>query len=378
MEVERLGLLEILNSRTDPTVEAVINGAKGKAPSGASDGTHESSCHVPENLRERNEELRESIVGENFTQEEFDHELENIDGTGSFERLGAASIASSFAFWNAQNGEPVGKFPYPLSNVVGGGEHGGNTSIQEFLVLPLEAESFPEAVRTNAKIYRELKKRYSRKVRGINDEGALITSMDDEETLRAVKEVADSYGARVGLDVAANELYSEGKYQIGSMQRPLEPGEMLEFIENLIEDFELCYVEDPFHEDDFSMHSELTKSVNDALICGDDLFVTQAERLQTGISEGSCDSLIVKPNQAGTVSRARETLELAKREGYAPVVSHRSGETCDHTISDLSLEWGSPIIKAGIADIRIAKLNRLIELWEASENPEMAEIQNIL
>lgn len=374
MEVNSVELREILNSRTDGTVEAEVNHTSGKAPSGASSGSNEAACHVPGELETIEEELQDRMEGEEFSQEEFDSALEDLDGTGNFGRVGAVAVASSFAFRRARGFDHGKTFPLPLSNVVGGGEHGGNTSIQEFLVIPVGAESFPEAVETNTKIYRELKDRYSRKVQGMNDEGALITSMDDEETLRAVKKVADKYGARLGLDIAANELYEDGKYRISMMGDPLAPERMKDFVQKLIDDFDLLYVEDPFHEEDFRMHAELTRDNPEVLVCGDDLFVTQRDRLQTGVSENSCNSLIVKPNQAGTVSRARSTVELAEEESYTPVISHRSGETCDSTISDLALEWDCPVIKAGIADIRIAKLNRLIKLWDRAEDPEMASV----
>jgi enolase len=260
-----------------------------------------------------------------------------------------------------------------LSNIIGGGEHGGNTAIQEFLVLPVKAESFREAIEINTAIYQELKEEYSGKVEGINDEGALIMSTDDRKTLKLLKKVSDKHGARIGLDVAASEFYEEGKYKMDSMDLENNPIEHLEFIQDLIDEYNLIYVEDPFDQEDFRMHAKLTSKNPDVLICGDDLFTTDKERLQEGIESASCNSLIVKPNQIGTVSDAKETVELAKENDYVPVISHRSGETCDATISDLSLEWGCPIIKAGIADIRIAKLNRLIRLWDHAENPEMNE-----
>ncbi|MFB6190646.1 MAG: enolase C-terminal domain-like protein [Candidatus Nanohaloarchaea archaeon] len=369
MKIESLQLREIIDSRTNPTVEAEINESYGKAPSGASTGRHEVDCSVPEHL-DATEELLGKLEGKDLTQQEFDKKLRELDGTDDFSRIGAASIATSFAFKKSSGFNHSEKFPYPLSNVIGGGEHGGNTAIQEFLVVPVEAESFPEAVRTNAEIYQELKERYSRKVQGINDEGALITSMDDENTLKAVKKVADDYGARVGLDVAAGEMYEDGEYRVDSMHERFSGEEMLEFIQKLIDEFNLLYVEDPFDQDDFEMHAKLASKNPDVLVCGDDLFTTNKERLREGIEKRACNSLIVKPNQIGTVSDALETVELAKSEDYVPVVSHRSGETCDATISDLALEWEAPFIKAGIADIRIAKLNRLIRLWD-QEGGEM-------
>ncbi len=370
MKIDSIQLREIIDSRTKPTVEAEINRCTGKAPSGASTGRHEVNCSVPEHL-DATEELLKKLEDRDMSQEDFDGKLKELDDTDDFSRIGAVSIASSFAFKNAAGFDHGNQFPYPLSNVVGGGEHGGNTAIQEFLVVPVNAESFPEAVKTNTKIYLELKERYSQKVKGMNDEGALITSMDDEQTLKAVKKVADKYDARLGLDIAAGELYRDGKYRIDSMRQDLEPKEMLKFVQKLIDEFDLLYVEDPFDQEDFRMHAKLTKKNPDVLVCGDDLFTTNKERLQEGIDNGACNSLIVKPNQIGTVSDAKETVELAKENDYTPVISHRSGETCDSTISHLALEWGCPFIKAGIADIRIAKLNRLIRLWDEIDGVEM-------
>ena len=370
MRIEDLQLRQIIDSRTRPTIEAEINGSYGKAPSGASTGEHEAKCHVPQHLDEIEELMQEHFEGRDLTQEEFDSELEEIDGSDDFSRLGATAIASSFAFKNASGFDHGKQFPLPLSNVIGGGEHGGNTSIQEFLVLPVEAETFPEALETNTQIYQELQDRYSNKIKGMNDEGALITSMDDEETLEKLKKVADEHGARIGLDIAASEFYENGKYRMDSLGQVNSAPQQLEFVQELIDEYDLVYVEDPFDEEDFRSHAKLTSRNPDVLICGDDLFTTNKDRLQEGIDMSSCNSLIVKPNQIGTVSDARETAELAHEYDYTPVISHRSGETCDSTISDLALEWNCPIIKAGIADIRIAKLNKLMRLWDKEEEAE--------
>ena len=371
MRIDSIQLREIIDSRTKPTVEAEINGSYGKAPSGASTGRHEAKCHVPQHLEELEQLMQDKLEGRELTQEEFDQKLKEIDGSDDFSRLGAAAIASSFAFKNAAGFNHTGDFPLPLSNVIGGGEHGGNTSIQEFLVLPVNAETFPEALKTNTAIYQELKDRYSQKIKGINDEGALITSMDDEKTLRVLKKVADEYDARIGLDIAATEFYENGKYRMTSMGEVNSPEQQLEFVQKLIDEFDLIYVEDPFDEDDFQHHARLTAKNPDVMICGDDLFTTNRDRLEKGVINGACNSLIIKPNQIGTVSDARETVELAEEEDYTPVISHRSGETCDSTISDLALEWECPVIKAGIADIRIAKLNKLMRLWDHREDAEI-------
>lgn len=371
MNIKELQIREIIDSRTKPTIETEINNSYGKAPSGASTGEHEAKCFVPDHLQDLEKHIKDKIEGRNLSQEEFDKELEEIDDTEDFSRLGAIAIASSLAFKNAEGFNHTESFPYPLSNVIGGGEHGGNTAIQEFLVLPVEAETFPEAVKTNTKIYQELKDRYKTKIRGINDEGALITSMDDEKTLRNLKKVADKHGARIGLDIAANEIYSNGKYIYPALNQRLNPEEQLEFVQKLIDEFDLIYVEDPFHEEDFTKHAELTSKNPEIMITGDDLFVTNKDRLAKGIEQEACNSLIVKPNQIGTVTKTKQTVATAQRNNYTPVISHRSGETCDSSISDLALEWETPVIKAGIADIRIAKLNKLIRLWDKKKNPKM-------
>jgi len=370
MEVESIELTQILNSRTNYTVEAKINGVKASAPSGASTGTHEARCFVPDHLDDI-EGLLSKTEGLNLNQGEFDEKLRELDGTEDFSRIGAAGIASSFAFKQASGFEHSNNFPLPLSNIIGGGEHGGNTSIQEFLVLPVNSESFPEAIETNRNIYQDLKDRYSRRIKGMNDEGALITSMDDEQTLKALKKVADDYDAAIGVDVAASEFFENGRYRLSSLGLEHDAEGQFDFIERLIDSFDLMFVEDPFDQEDFRMHARLAKKFPDTLICGDDLFTTNKERLQEGIENGAGNSLIVKPNQIGTISDARETVELAKENDYTPVISHRSGETCDSTISDLALEWECPIIKAGIADIRIAKLNQLLRLWNDAEGPEI-------
>lgn len=378
MDIDGLHLDRVIDSRTNPTVACTINGSTAMAPAGASAGSHEASCFVPDNLEEIEEELHVEIGHQDLDLDEFDALLQDLDGTHGFDRIGSVSIAASLAFKQASGFDRGSVFPYPLGNIVGGGEHGGNTAIQEFLVLPVEADSFPEAVRINSAIYQEMKERYENKILGMNDEGALVTRMDDEETLEKLSTVAEEHGARVGLDVAATELWDGSVYRYPSMNMELPPREQLKFMQKLTEEYDLAYVEDPFHEDDFEHHQALRRET-DTLVVGDDLFVTDADRLQRGIDEGAGNSIIIKPNQIGTVSATRRTVRLAQDNDYTPVLSHRSGETTDTSISDLALEWDVPILKAGVADIRIAKLNHLILAWNrmerAGRDPEMAEVR---
>jgi len=361
--IEELSLRKILNSRANYTVEAEVNGEISSAPSGASTGKHEAKCFVPDQLGQIETELEENLIDFPLDQKKIDNKLKEIDGSNNFAKLGAVAIATSMASKKAIGFSHSDKFPYPLSNLIGGGAHGGNTSIQEFLVLPLKAESFPEALETNAKIYKELKKRYQQKIMGINDEGALITRMNDEDTLKALKKVADKYGASIGLDVAASDFWdsSSGTYHWKAMDLELKPEQQVKYINKLIEKYDLVYVEDPVQEEDFENLGKIKK--NNCLIVGDDTFVTNLKRLKQGIEQEAGNSLIIKPNQIGTISQAKETTKLANNNSYTPVLSHRSGTTSDPFLADLSLEWEIPIIKAGLADIRIAKLNKLLRLW---------------
>lgn len=373
MHIESLDLRVIYNSRVKPTVEAEINGVTAAAPSGASTGTHEALCFVPEDIQAIEEELAARVEGEEFSQEEFDAELAEYDGTDNFAEIGAVAIASSFAFKKAAGMENDLVYPYPVGNLLGGGAHGGNTSIQEFLVIPTAAGSVPEAMEILSNVYHGFRDRHKRRITGTNDEGAYITKMGDEESLQAVTEVAEEHGARVGLDVAATEFYEDGTYSYGALGEEMTPEEQVKFMERLVDTYDLLYLEDPFEEDDFEHLAELTDRVSDALIVGDDTFVTQVERLQRAVEIDAGNAIIVKPNQAGTVTAARETIELALENGYVPTVSHRSGETTDPVIADLALEWGAPLMKAGIGGIRTAKNNELLRQWDR-HGGEMADL----
>ncbi|MCJ7479309.1 MAG: enolase [Candidatus Nanohaloarchaeota archaeon QJJ-7] len=374
MEISSLSLREVYDSRVESTVEAEINGEIAAAPSGASTGTHEALCFVPDNLGRVEEELKEELEGRELDQDEFDSVLEEVDGTDNFSDIGSVAIASSLAFRKAEGFDRGEKFPYPVGNLVGGGAHGGNTSIQEFLVLPLQSSTVPEAMDALSKVYNEFGERYSRHITGINDEGAYITKMGDEETLKAVKKVTEEHGASVGVDIAASEFYEDRKYRYSSMGHEFDPDEQLKFMERLVDQFGLVYVEDPFEEEDFDRLAELTSRIHDTLVVGDDVFVTQEGRLQRGIELGSGNSTIIKPNQAGTVTRTRDAFELADENGYVPVNSHRSGETCDPAIADLALEWGAPLLKSGISGIRTAKNNQLLREWDRGDG-EMADVE---
>lgn len=368
----------MLDSRGKWTLEAEINGSRGVAPSGASTGSYEALC-IPADRAVKiiNTFLRKKLVGRTLTQESVDSVLEAADGTPNFSRIGGnTAVAISFAAYNAINPRLKSVFPLPLGNVVGGGAHGGSTDFQEFLVIPKKPKSMDDAIGKNAEVYHRLRSvlESRKRLQGMNDEGALVTPLDNRKTLDLVSSVAEDVGCRVGLDVAASEFYKNGRYVYRDGSR-LSAGEQVDYIAGLIKKYKLAYVEDGLHEDDFKGFTELTqKAGKKCLISGDDLFVTNADRLQDGIDMKACNSIIIKPNQVGTISFAQNTVRLAVKNKYVPVVSHRSAETCDSTISRLALDWGCPIIKAGVVDMRVSKLNELLRRWDKARRPRMARL----
>ena len=374
---------KILDSRGNWTIEVFVNGVSGIAPSGASTGTFEAKIIPADKAVDIvNSLLRKKLLKKKLSQVSVDNLLEEIDGTADFSKIGGnTATAVSFAAHNAMlYGRLPSKkvFPYPLGNVFGGGAHGGATSIQEFLAVPIKAKTFPDAVGINAELHHRLREVFKKKVGfvGINDEGALTADVNDLKALDIITDVAKDVGCRIGLDMAASEFFDGTRYNYDSLKQKLKPSDQVDFVIDIIKTYKLVYVEDPLNEDDFENTAELTKKVGSKiLIAGDDIFVTNAERLQIGIDAGAGNSLIIKPNQVGSITRAKKTVNLALKNDYLPVVSHRSAETTDHTISALSLEWGSPLFKAGVVDMRISKLNSMITAWNRCKSPGMAKLR---
>jgi enolase len=390
--IERVRLREVLDSRGDRTVEADVLTAGGgfgraAAPSGASTGKHEAVEVDPseaiaaarENAVSR---LTDVHVGD---QRAVDRAIRAADGTPDFSSLGAnAAVALSMAAAKAAAdvvGVPLyqhlgGAFrgeatPVPLGNVIGGGAHAqGGTAIQEFLVAPTGAPSVREAVFANAAVHRTVGTRLEdRGLRtGKGDEGAWAPEIDDETALEilssAAADVADERGfeIRLGLDVAGSELYEDGSYHVGGSTR--SPEEQIEYIADLAAAHDLAYVEDPLDEEDFDGFATLTDRVPaETLVCGDDLFVTDVERIDRGVDTGAGSAVLVKPNQVGTLTGAFDAVERATQNGLTPVVSHRSGETEDTTIAHLAVATAAPFIKTGaVGGERTAKLNELMRI----------------
>jgi len=385
-------LRRVLDSRGDPTVEAEVetdSGGFGRAaaPSGASTGEHEAvELPVGEAIAAAREHAVPRLVGEVFAgdQRAVDAALHAADGTDDFSRIGANSaVAVSMAAARAgadAAGLPLFQhlggafrghdFPTPLGNVLGGGEHAADaTAIQEFLSVPVGAPSVEEAVFANAAVHAAVADELA--ARGVaaakGDEGAWAPAVDDATAFEVVDAAIGAverevgFEIRMGLDVAGAELYDEGAYRDGDTVRDAD--EQVDYIADLVAEYDLVYVEDPLDEDDFEAFARLTDRVGDTLVCGDDLFVTSVERLRRGIEQGAATSILVKPNQIGTLTDAVDAIELAVESGYAPVVSHRSGETEDTTIAHLAVATGAPFIKTGaVGGERTAKLNELIRI----------------
>ncbi|GAB3674516.1 phosphopyruvate hydratase [Halopiger thermotolerans] len=390
-------LRRILDSRGNPTVEADVvteSGGFGRAaaPSGASTGEYEAVERPPtEAIAAAREHAVPRLVGEAYAgnQREVDSILRAADGTDDFSEIGANSaVAISMAAAKAGAdvlGAPLFQhlggtfrgenFPTPLGNVVGGGEHAADaTDIQEFLAAPVGAPSVEDAVFANAAVHAEVADLLEERGHpsGKGDEGAWAPSIDDSEAFEIVDEavstVQDEVGFNIGfgLDVAAAEMYDADsetyEYESAGVSRDTE--EQIEYIAELVDEYDLVYVEDPLDEDDYDAFAELTDEVGDqTLICGDDLFVTNTDRLVDGIDRGAANSILIKPNQIGTLTDAFDAIELATQNGYDSVISHRSGETEDTTIAHLAVATDAPFIKTGaVGGERTAKLNELIRI----------------
>ncbi len=385
----------MLDSRGNPTVEADVlteSGGFGRAaaPSGASTGEYEAIELPPNEAIAKARELAvPRLEGQVYAgnQRDVDNALRGADGTDDFSEIGANSaVAISMAAAKA-GADVIGaptyqhlggtfrgeNFPTPLGNVIGGGEHAADaTHIQEFLAAPVGAPSVSDAVFANAAVHQEVADILEERgvPSGKGDEGAWAPSIDDAEAFdimaEAVDTVSGEFGFEIGfgLDVAGAELYDAdaGGYVYGDRVRDTD--EQIDYIADLVSEYDLVYVEDPLDEDDYEAFADLTDRVGDrTLVCGDDLFVTNTDRLQTGIDQGAGNSILIKPNQIGTLTDAFDAIELAGEHGYDAVVSHRSGETEDATIAHLAVATDAPFIKTGtVGGERTAKLNELIRI----------------
>jgi enolase len=399
--IEDIIARRVFNSRGDETIEVDVVTTSGfgrvSAPAGESRGKAEVVYYplggVDEAVKKIDELIAPEIVGLNADlQEEIDKILHEVDGSKDFRVIGgntafAVSLATAEAAANSYGmllfqylgGQVARELPYPLGNTISGGRHtrGKSPDIQEFLILPYGAKSFLEASTANVKIHKRIGDILRRKDRlfsgGRSDEGAWVANVENTEAFEilatACEEIGDEIGFECGfgVDIAASSLWNEKEkvYVYSRERRKRDSGEQLEYVLELIRKYHLVYVEDPFHEEDYESFAKLTKKIKKCLICGDDLFVTDSERLSRGAKIKAANAVIIKVNQIGTLTDALETIELAERIGYIPVISHRSGDVCDWHIAHLAVAFKCPIIKTGIVEgARIAKINELIRIEE--------------
>jgi len=407
--IEDVRVRKILDSRGNPTVEVDVitwNGfGRAAAPSGASTGMREVVSFpqggVDRIIGEVEEIISSELIGMDAEDiKDIDMILKEIDGTDDLSALGgntivAVSMATAKAAASSYNmplyrflgGNMPDEIPYPLGNMINGGAHAGKHApdIQEFLVVPVGAQNITEAVFANSNVHKRIKELIQNKDKlftgGKGDEGGWapnITNIDALEIqAQACEEVGDEMGfeIRPSLDFAASEMWNseEEKYYYHQEGIKRDTGQQIDFVEEIIDTYNMFFVEDPLHENDFNGFSELTRKVGKkTLICGDDIFVTNPSLLMEGIKKKAGNSIIIKPNQIGTLTDTYNTIRMAKDNKYTPVVSHRSGETTDETIAHIAVAFSCPMIKTGaLGGERIAKLNELIRIEEEIPNSRM-------
>jgi enolase len=398
---------EILDSRGNPTVEVEVtlaSGATGRAavPSGASTGEHEAvelrdggdrylGKGVATAVGYVNGEIADVLDGvEALEQRLIDTELIALDGTDNKARLGAnAILGTSLAvakaaadeldlpLWRYVGGSNAHVLPVPMMNVINGGVHADNSiDMQEFMIMPVGAPSFREALRWGTETYHTLKKVIHDRglSTAVGDEGGFAPNLaSNEEAIKILLEAIEKAGYRPGddiaiaMDPAMSELYRDGAYHLAGEGKVLTPSEMVAYWTRLVDSYPIVSIEDGMHEDDWDGWGALTTSVGDRVqLVGDDLFVTNVTRLRMGIERKVANSVLVKVNQIGSLSETLDTVELATRHGYSSVMSHRSGETEDATIADLAVATNCGQIKTGAParSDRVAKYNQLLRIEE--------------
>jgi enolase len=407
-QIDRVHARQILDSRGNPTVEAEVvlrSGATGRAavPSGASTGEFEATelrdggdaflgKGVTKAVANVNGEIAGAVHGMDvLDQRGLDRALIDLDGTPNKSRLGAnailgVSLAGARAaaaeerqpLWRYLGGEQAHVLPVPMMNVLNGGAHADNSvDFQEFMIVPVGAASFSECVRMGAEVFHHLKKWLHDQGKGtaVGDEGGFAPDLDSNEAaLQALISGIEAAGYEPGsqvaiaLDPATSEIFEGGSYALTHEGRTLTPTEMADYWRDLTARYPVVSLEDGMDEEDWDGWKALTERVGEHLqLVGDDLFVTNTERLRRGIDSGVANSILIKVNQIGTLTETLDAIDMARQAGYTAVMSHRSGETEDTTIADLAVATGCGQIKTGAPSRsdRVAKYNQLLRIEEA-------------
>ena len=407
-EIREIKAREILDSRGNPTVEAdviLLDGTMGRAavPSGASTGEHEAlelrdgdkNRYLGKGVLKATANVRNIIAPgllgmDAAEQKTIDNTMIELDGTDNKGRLGAnAMLAVSLAaakasaasrgepFYRYLGGDSATQLPVPMMNVINGGKHAdNNVDLQEFMIMPVGADSFAEAVRMGAEVFHNLKtvlkdKKYNTSV---GDEGGFAPNLNsNSEAIEVIITAIEKAGYKPGdevaiaLDPAASSFYMNGKYVLSAEKSEKSASEMIDYYENLVNSYPIVSIEDGLAEDDWEGWKKMTEKLGKKIqIVGDDLFVTNVKRLRRGIDEKAANSILIKVNQIGTLTETLNTIRVAKDAGYTTVISHRSGETEDTAIADISVGADAGQIKSGSLSRseRVAKYNQLMRIEE--------------
>ena len=408
-KIKNIQAREILDSRGNPTVECdveLIDGSFGRAavPSGASTGVHEAielrdgdknryhGKGVKNAVKNINELIKENVINKEFDNyKKFDQCVLALDGTDNKSKIGANStLAVSMAFAKSLSDQASENFfsyiseskdfllPVPMMNIINGGSHADNdVDIQEFMIAPLGAPNFSEALRYGCEVFHSLKSILKSKNMNTNvgDEGGFAPNIkNSSEVIEIILSAVEKAGLKINddillsLDVASTEFYKNNKYELKGESKSLSSDQMVDYLENLSNNYPIYSIEDGMSEDDWDGWIQLTERIGNKLqLVGDDLFVTNIKRLQTGIEKNAANAILVKLNQIGSLSETIDAINLAKENNYSCIISHRSGETEDTTIADLSVAVSAGQIKTGSLSRtdRTAKYNQLLRIEES-------------
>ncbi|HEU5280526.1 MAG TPA: phosphopyruvate hydratase [Gammaproteobacteria bacterium] len=409
MQISEIRAREILDSRGNPTVEADVilkDGTLGRAsvPSGASTGSREA-IEMRDGVKNRylgkgvqaavsaiTNTIQPALIGKNVTEQAaIDHCMNELDGTPNKATLGAnailaVSLACAKAAANAKHealyyylgGEPANVLPVPMMNIINGGAHADNNiDFQEFMILPVGAPSFSEALRAGTEVFHALKSLLKAKSFNTNvgDEGGFAPDLPNQDVavemiLEAITKAGYQAGRDVllGLDVASNELYRDGHYHLTGEAKPLSSAGFIDYLTHFVDRYPVITIEDGLAENDWSGWQLLTKQLGKRVqLVGDDLFVTNTALLQQGINTQTANAILIKPNQIGSLTETLAAISLAKKHGYNTIISHRSGETEDTSIADIAVATNAGQIKTGslCRTDRVAKYNQLLRIEAA-------------
>lgn len=403
-KIASVGARQIFDSRGIPTVEATVllesgEGATAAVPSGASTGSHEATelrdggtayngKGVSKAVESVRGEICKALVGKRADcQDHIDHILCALDGTPNKSNLGANAILAvslatarsaakhySLPLYRYLGGSVARVLPVPMMNILNGGAHASNNlDVQEFMIMPVGAHTFTDAMRMGTEIYASLK--HLLKADGhavsVGDEGGFAPDLTgDEEALEYIIKAIDQAGyrpgddVRIALDIASSEWYKKGHYRLPKSGKQMTANELMHYYVTLLSKYPIASIEDPFAEDDWEAFTEFTKQHPSLQIVGDDLFVTNKKRLEMGFKRKAANAVLVKPNQIGTLTEALETIQSAMSHSYKAIISHRSGETEDTTIADIAVATNAGQIKTGAPcrSERVCKYNRLLRI----------------